>query len=106
MAHKKEAHNEWSFLNQIMKLIKSEVTTTAGKVNLTSDLILAGVVVAIFTANALERITIAIVSIWNNAIIEYLSDASTLVAFAILVGFFVVCLAFLFFFEKILSSRK
>lgn len=106
MSNNKENFNIWSLLSQIPKLIKSEVTTTPGKVNLVSDLVLAAVVVAIFTVNTVERIVIAVVSIWNNEIIEHLSDASTLIAFIILVCFFVTCLIFLYFYERIVPRTK
>ena len=106
MSKNDKAFSIWSLLNQIPKLIKSEVTTTVGKVNLASDLILAAVVVAIFTVNTVEQVAIAIISIWNTEITEHLSDASTLVAFTILVVFFAACLVFLYFYEKIMARAK
>lgn len=93
--------NMWSLLNRVLNVIKSEVTTVAGRVNLISDLVLAAVVVAIFTADALERIAIAFASIWNQKIIEHLSNADALTAFIILFVFFIICLIFLFIAEKI-----
>ena len=106
MCKNKETISVWSLLNKISMIMKSEFTTKVGRVNLVSDLILAAVVVAIFTANTFERIAIAIVSIWNVGIMEYLSDASTLTAFIILVIFFVSCLIFLFIYEKIMNRTK
>lgn len=98
--------NFWSLLNRLATLIKSEVTTKFGRVNLVSDIILAAVVVAIFTVDILERVAITVVSIWNPAIMQYLSDASVLIAFIILVCFFVVCLIFLLIFEIMARRAK
>ena len=106
MSEKKEKLNIWSLLKELSKLINKEVTTTAGKVNLISDLALAAVVATIFAVDTFERIAIAIVSIWNPKIMEYLSSADTLTAFIILVGFFVLCLIFLFFSERVKRKAK
>lgn len=106
MGKKKEETNIWSVLNQIPKIIKSEFTTTAGKVNLVCDLLLAAVVAAIFAANTFERVVIAVVSIWNSGITEYLSSADTIVALLILVGFFIACLIFVHIAEKFTTSTK
>ena len=106
MCKNKEAHNFWSLLKLISKLIKDEVTTPFGRVNLVSDLVLAAVVVAIFTVDTIERIAITVVSIWNQKIMEYLSNADTLIAFIILIVFFAVCLLFLFLSEKFLRKTK
>lgn len=106
MSKDKRLFTIWPLLNELAKLIKSEVFTTVGRVNLACDLVLAAVVVAIFTANTFERVAIAVVSIWNSTITEYLSDASALTAFIILVLFFAACLVFLYFYEKIISRTK
>lgn len=106
MCKDKETHNFWFLLNQIVKTIKSEVTTTFGRVNLISDLVLAAVVVAIFTVDTIEHVAITVVSIWNKEIMEYLSSADTLTALIILVCFFVTCLTFLFIAEKIIRKTK
>lgn len=71
-----------------------------------SDIVLAAVVVAIFTANTFETITIAIVSIWNPAIIEYLSSADTLTAFILLAVFSVLCLIFVSVYQKIMHNPE
>ena len=99
----KSSNNQklWPLLAKILDLIKNEVTTTAGKVNLISDLILAAVVATIFVASSFETIALAIISIWNNALTDYIFDANSLIAFAILVFFFVVCLIFLYIMKKI-----
>jgi len=106
MCKNKENFSFWSLLNQVLAAVKSEFTTKAGRVNLVSDIILAAVVVAIFTVNTFEQIAIIVVSIWNPAIMEYLSSADTLTAFIFLVIFSILCLAFLFFYEKILHNPK
>ncbi len=106
MGKKKNEANIWSVLSQIPKLIKTEFTTTTGKVNLACDLILAAVVAAIFAANTFERAVIAVVSIWNSGITEYLSSADTIVALLILVGFFMVCLVFVHIAEKLKTNNK
>ena len=70
MCKNNEAPNIWSLLNLVSHLIKSEVSTPFGRVNLVSDLVLAAVVVAIFTVDTIEHVSIAFVSIWNQEIFE------------------------------------
>ena len=106
MCKNKENSQAWPLLSQIVKLIKSEVTTAAGRMNLISDIILAIIVLGVFTANTLERIAITVVSVWNPEIASHLTSADTLIAFIILVGFFVLCLIFLYVYEKMKDGTK
>lgn len=106
MSEKKENHRFWALLGKIFTLLKKEVTTTIGRVNLASDLVLAAVVVTVFTANTVERAIFAIISIWNPEIEQHLSDANTLIAFMLFVAFTVICLVFIYFSEKITSHSK
>lgn len=106
MSKNSKTPNIWSLFGSIPRLISGEFTTKFGRMNLVCDLVLAAVVVAIFTVSTFERIAIVIASIWNKEITEHLSNAETLTAFILLVGFFIVCLIFVYISEKIISSKK
>ena len=106
MSKNKETINIWSLLSKIPKLILSEVTTTFGRVNLISDLVLAAVVISIFTVDTIERVAIIFASIFNDELTQHISNAEPLIAFIILVVFFAACLSFVYFSEKIIHRAK
>lgn len=78
----------------IAKMVKNEFTTVPGRINLLTIIVMGAVLATVFAANALERVAIALFSIWNPGLTQYLSDSTSLVAFIILAVIACICICF------------
>jgi len=82
-------------LEKITAIIGKEFTSTIGKVNLISDIILAAIVVLLFVADKIVQLATIISSIFNQDLTQYLSAKTSLYALVLLMVFFILCIVFI-----------
>jgi len=85
----------YKFFSKVLSMISKEMNSTAGKVNLISDVILAAVIITYLLTNTVATVSRIICSIFNPDITKYTSDSSIIIMLLILVAFFIVCLFFI-----------
>ncbi len=82
-------------LEKMTAIIGKEFTSTIGKVNLISDMILAAIVVLLFVADKTVQLAITISSIFNQDLTQYLSAKTSIHALVLLMIFFILCIVFI-----------
>lgn len=96
MCKKKESSPFWKLLEDIINAIKQEVVTPFGRVNLIVDIVLAAIVVLVFSADRIERFFIIFLSERTPELLKYLSEAETFHAFLVFAFFSILCVIFMF----------